>query len=109
MSEEPTTRLERLRRLAAAQPDDPFVHYGVGLECVQQGAWDEAIAAFDRAIALDPDHHPALGQKGQTLIRMGCPDEAAACLEEAIAAAQRANEPHAADELRKLLDTLAAG
>jgi tetratricopeptide (TPR) repeat protein len=45
----------------------------------------EALAAFNRAVALDPDYGPALANRGLTLKRLGQPEQALASLRRAIA------------------------
>ena len=100
------SRLERLRKLAATQPNDPFVHYGVGLECVAQEQWDEALAAFERTLAIDGAYSAAHMQKARVEVKLGQRDAARATLVAGIAAAQAAGESHAAGEMGKILETL---
>ncbi len=100
------SRLDQLRRLAAAQPDDPFTLYGVALECVKLEQWDEALAAFDRALALDAAYTAAHMQKAQLQIRLGQRAAAAETLRTGIAAARAKSEKHAADEMGKMLEAL---
>ncbi len=100
------SRLDQLQKLAAAQPNDPFMHYGVALECTKLERWDEAIAAFDRALALDPGYTAAHMQKGQLQIRLGRRDAAITTLRAGVAAARAKAEKHAADEMNKMLEAL---
>lgn len=99
-------RLDKLRQLAAAQPQDPFVHYGVGLECVALEKWDDALAAFERVLALDSQYSAAHLQKARLEIRLGEREAARATLTAGHAAALAANDRHTADEMTKLLETL---
>jgi lipoprotein NlpI len=101
------SRLERLCRLAAADPRDPFLQYGLGLEYAQLEQWDAALAAFEGALALDPQYHAAHLPKAQAELKLGRRDAARATLGAGIAVALARGEKHAADELRKVLDTLA--
>ena len=54
-----------------------------------QGRYDEAIAAFSRAIALKPDYAKAHNNLGIALKDQGRPDEAIAAYNRAIAARAR--------------------
>ncbi len=101
------SRLEKLKKLAAAQPDDPFVHYGVGLEHMELKQWEEALAAFERTLALDSRYHTAHLQKARTEIKLGRRAAARETLIVGVAAAQAAGEQHAAAEMSKMLEALA--
>ena len=100
------SRLDQLRKLAAADPNDPFVHYGVGLECAQLEQWAEAIAAFERTLALDAHYHAAHLQKARAQIKLGQRAAARETLHAGIAAATARGETHAAAEMTKILETL---
>lgn len=100
------SRLERLQRLANTQPDDPFLHYGVGLEFTNLEQWPEAIAAFDRALALDARYVAAHVQKARAEIKLSHAAAARAALTAGLAAANAAGDAHAADEMRKMLEAL---
>lgn len=99
-------RLDKLRQLAAQQPHDPFVHYGIGLECVTQERWAEAVAAFEQVLTLDPNYHAAHMQKAAAELKLGQRDTARQTLEEGIAIALRTGDKHAAAEMRKTLETI---
>lgn len=49
------------------------------------GQYDEAVAAFDRAIALDPDSHHAWKNRGLSLALLGRDEESRASFSRAIA------------------------
>lgn len=100
------SRLEQLQKLAAAQPDDPLIHYGLGLEWMQLEQWQEAIEAFQRTIQIDARYYPAYQQKARAELKLARRAEAAATLETGIALAQTAGDLHAADQMRKTLETL---
>ncbi|MCA9244187.1 MAG: tetratricopeptide repeat protein [Phycisphaerales bacterium] len=100
------TRLEQLRQLAAAMPDDPMAHYGVGLECIQLQDWPAAVAAFSQAIDVDPDYAVAYYHRARAEIGAGDSDTARQTLETGIAVAGKAGDLHAQGEMRELLATL---
>ena len=100
------SRLEQLQKLVAAQPDDPLGHYGVALELMQLERWQEAVAAFERALAIDDGYSAAHYQKARALVKLGRREEARATLRTGIAAAQAKGETHTADSMREMLETL---
>jgi tetratricopeptide (TPR) repeat protein len=101
------SRLDQLRKLAESQPDDALAQYGVGLECMQLERWEEAIAAFQRTLGLDLDYSAAYFQKARAEVKLGRRAAAAATLQAGIAAANAKGEAHTANEMKKMLETLA--
>ncbi len=101
------SRLEQLRKLAAVSPDDPFAHYGVGLECLALEQWAAAIAAFDQVLALDPRYTASYAQKARAELKLDRRAEAAATLRAGIAVAQAKGETHAASDMQKSLEMIA--
>ena len=58
--------LDRFRKVAARDGEDPLVWYFLGRTHAKVGRADSAVAAYERAIALDPTHlsaHYALAQE----------------------------------------------
>lgn len=101
------SRLEQLQKLAAAQPGEPLTHYALGLEYLGRERWADALAAFERVLALDPGYVAAYQQKARAELKAGRPDAARATLDAGIARARSAGDAHAADKMRELLETLA--
>ncbi len=58
-----------------------------GIEHYRAGRFDEALAAYDRALALQPDYPACLNSKGFVLQDLDRMDEALACFEKAVALA----------------------
>jgi tetratricopeptide (TPR) repeat protein len=100
------TRLEQLQKLVALAPDDPLAHYGVGLEYMQLERWTEAIAAFEQTLRVDQQYLAALQQKARAELKLGDRAAARASLAAGLALAQARGERHAADDIRKSLETL---
>ena len=50
----------KARRMIAADPDRPEGHFALGLACLEQGRYQEALAAFLAAHSRDPDYEPTL-------------------------------------------------
>jgi tetratricopeptide (TPR) repeat protein len=60
-----------LRAAAQRAPDDPIVHSNLGMALHDSGDTDGALAAFERALALDPGNTHALAYQGITLHATG--------------------------------------
>ncbi len=83
------------------------MHYGVGLECLAREEWADAVAAFDAVLKLDPRYSAAYAQKARAELKLGRRAEAAATLRAGVAVARGKGEKHAADEMQKMLETMA--
>lgn len=99
------SRLEQLRKLAALQPDDPMTHYGVGLECINLEQWDDAIAAFARALEADGSYSAAYYHKGRAEISAGRVDAARETLTRGMESARNAGDWKTEGEMRELLES----
>ena len=73
------------RRLAAAQPKDPFHRLTYGTILLESGKIADAIAQFDRAISIDRDFAMAYYNRAVALQRTGRLDDAAAAFRDALA------------------------
>ena len=62
--------------------------------------------AFQELLARCPDYAPGYHQAGRTLVRVGRVDDAKGVLRQGIPIALRANNEHAAGEMRELLESL---
>ena len=56
---------------ALKTPDNGFVQYNYGVELEHKGLLDGAIAAFRKAVALQPDYMKAYSELGGTLMKKG--------------------------------------
>ena len=102
-------RLSQLEKLHAADPNDPFVTYGIALEHGKAGAFDTALDWLDRTLAIDRNHCYAYYQKAKMHSELGDDAKARAVLNEGIAVARQAGGPdaaHAAEEMGQLLTEL---
>lgn len=100
-------RLEQLRAMLKAEPDDVFLNFGVAMELVKEANFDDALAAFDRVIGLDADFPPGHFQKARALAQIDRIDDARRALNEGIEAARRAGDAHAEGEMSEMLASLA--
>jgi predicted Zn-dependent protease len=100
------SRKQQLEELLAEEPGDPFLRYGLALECSSEGNDEEAVRQLLRLIADTPDYVPGYQQAGQLLLRLGRADEARDLLRRGISQARAQGNPHAADEMQGLLGGL---
>jgi tetratricopeptide (TPR) repeat protein len=100
-------RLEKLRKLAEAMPDDPLAHYGVGLEQISLADWDGAVEAFEAALRADPRYVPAFYHKARAQIAAGRAGAARQTLEAGIRLARELGDAHAEGEMHELLGSVA--
>lgn len=99
-------RLAQLMRMADAEPGDPFFPYGIAQEHARAGRHDEAIAWYDRTVAVDPGYCYAYFHKARSLEELGRIDDACAALRAGIERARTAGDRHALSELSGYLDQL---
>ena len=97
------SRIESIRTLLAASPDDTFLLYSLGMELFATDRPDEAAAQFDQVLQHDPDYLAAYTQMGRAMQAMGDHGGAAEILTRGIDVAERQGNRHAADQLRLLL------
>jgi tetratricopeptide (TPR) repeat protein len=74
----------KARRMIAADPNRPEGHFALGVACVEQGRYAEALEAYLAAQARDPDYAPTLYNIGHTCLQMGQPEQAVPWLERAV-------------------------
>ena len=100
--------IAQLEKLLAAEPDDPFLWYGLAQEHAKAGAGgvEKALAAYDKCLSLDPLYCYAYFHKARCLADAGRVGEAVAVVKAGLDAAKRAPDSHALSELSGLLDEL---
>ncbi len=102
-----TDRLEQLKTMHQAEPDDPFLNYGLALEYLKTGDLEQAISLLDRTIQLDDHYHYAYYQKARALHQQKKQEQAVATIEAGMAKASESNDQKALAELNTLLKTIA--
>jgi len=63
--------LEEFKRAAKEDPKNPYIQNGLGLACAAKGEWKDAIAAFRKALELNPYYVDAKNALGYALIMSG--------------------------------------
>jgi tetratricopeptide (TPR) repeat protein len=100
------TRREVLEGFVNANPGDAFARYGLALECARQGDDAAALEHFHKLLADHPTYVTGYFQFGQLLARLGRLAEAREALSAGVAAAQKAGDLHARDEMQAALTSL---
>ena len=101
-----TTRLEKLQEMAAQDPQNAFLRYGLAQELANQGRLEEAVAEFQKLIEIQPDYCYAYFHGGRTLEKLGRIEEARSLYRSGIEASSRAGDMHARSEIEAALAEL---
>ena len=88
-----TASLQSLQQLAAAEPEFPVAHWGIGLAREQMGDMDGALASFRKAAELTERGTNVLASLGRAYAVSGKPDEARKILQELVARAKQRYVP----------------
>jgi tetratricopeptide (TPR) repeat protein len=80
------------RAVLAQAPNEPEVHYNLGMALAQSGHPDQAVACWRTALSLRPLYPKASNNLGMTLAELGQLDEALSCLRFAAALAPEVAE-----------------
>jgi predicted Zn-dependent protease len=104
----PEQRIQAFRAFVTRSPDDAFARYSLAMALRAAGRGDEAAAEFQELRARKPDYVAAYLMHGQTLELLGREGDAARAYEDGIAAATRAGDLHARNELGLALEAIRA-
>lgn len=99
-------RLEMIEAMIAKGSTDPFHHYARAMEFRALERKDDALAAFSDVRARFPDYVPSYLMAAQLAIDLGRAELAREWLAAGMAAASRASDAHAMDEMQSLLDSI---
>lgn len=98
--------IEQLEKLLRLDPDDPFVHYGIGQERAKLGEHEQAVECFDQALTLDEGYCYAYYFKAISLKELGRRDEGIEAIRIGIEKANTAGDAKARSELESLMLTM---
>ncbi len=101
-----SNRIEALRSILEASPDNCFVRYGLAQEHVKGGDDVAALDEFARILAIDASYQAAYYHSGKAYQRLGRFDEARAVFERGIDASIANGNAHARSELQAALAEL---
>ncbi len=99
-------RIQALKEMLEANPEDPFALYGLALEHKSAGDLEAALPLLVKATQLPNPEVYAFYQLGEVLMGLGELEDAAIELDKGIAIAGPRGEMKALRELRELRDTL---
>ena len=85
-------------------PQDPFLHYALGLELAKKKKYQEAMSSFQQTINLDENYVAAYYQLGILYIEIDIVDVARTYIEKGIEKAQLKKDLKAKGELKELLE-----
>ncbi len=100
------TRQQQIEEMLADDPNDPFLRYGLAMEHVAAKDDEGAVRCFRELFAVAPTYVPAYLQAGQTLTRLGRPEEAAEVFRQGMTVAQQQGDQHAYGEMEGMLAAL---
>ncbi len=109
MSQTHNSRRTKLESFVAANPADAFARYGLAMECVNAGDYEAALSHFRELLAHSPAYVSGYQQLGQLLAKLNRASEARQAFHSGIAAARKAGNDHARDEMQAALDSLSPG
>ncbi len=96
--------IPQLEKLLAAEPNDTFLLYGLAQEHAKAGNASQAVAFYDRVLALDPHYCYAYFHKAKVQHESGELQSALATVRAGLDAARKAGDRQALGELSGLLD-----
>ncbi|OJW05484.1 MAG: hypothetical protein BGO49_01940 [Planctomycetales bacterium 71-10] len=105
MAEKSPKRL-KLEESLRDDPSDPFLRYGLAMQCLREGDADEGRERLKALVADRPDEVAAYQQLGQSYAESEEFAEASEWLRAGIARARATGDAHAAAEMEGLLESL---
>ena len=93
------SRREKIERLLAKSPNDPFLLYGLAMAVIAEGDESDGLAKLRAMTESHPDYHAAHFQIGQLLTKSGDVQEAKDWLLRGSAIAAKAGDMKASREM----------
>lgn len=101
------TRVEVLREMLAAKPDDAFARYALALELAKSDQPGDAWEHFDYLLEHHPQYAATYYQAGMFLLDRGRRQEGKEVLTRGVEVTRRQGNSHAQSELERALEELA--
>lgn len=104
----PMPTIAQLEKLLLTDPNDPFLHYGLGQEYAKSNDHVKAINSYSKVIELDSDccYGYAYYFMGISLHALERFDEAIQTVKNGVSVAKKSNDAHAVSELSDLLQSM---
>jgi len=99
-------RVEKLKTFLKDNPADSFVQHALALEYIKSGYNNEARNLFEDILQRDPDYIGSYYHLAKLLETMNEKELAISWYEKGMAAAKKANDNHAYNELRGAYEDL---
>ncbi len=99
-------RLAHLRQLLETDPNDPFLHYAIGIEHFNSDDFEEASRVFQNIVDAFPAYVPTYYQYALAKVNLGDIKGAVEVVEKGIPVAREAGERKTVNELNMLLEDL---
>lgn len=100
------SRKQQIEEMLSEDPNDAFLRYGLAMEHVSAGDHEGAVRCFRELLGRSPEYVPAYMQAGQALTHLGRNDEARTIWQQGVAAARKAGDQHAAEEMQGFIEGL---
>jgi Tfp pilus assembly protein PilF len=101
-----SNRSEVLKSMLAQDPANAFARYGLAMEYVNSGQFEQAIAEFQALFASNPDYPAAYYHAGRTFEKLGREDDARTIYQRGIEVTTRMGDLHTRSEIQAALDLL---
>lgn len=100
------SRIESLKSMVEARPNDARARFGLALEYERAGEWEEVVTQLRAYLERTADEGNAYGRLGHALLQLGREEEAREAYGEGIRAAYRHSHPTMALEFEEILEEL---
>ncbi len=99
-------RIAQFRKMASDDPDNELGHYSLGRALMDAEQYEEAAAAFERTLALNPQFSKAYQLLGTCYLKRGQREQALTVLREGHAVADERGDNMPRDEMAQLIREL---
>ncbi len=103
------SKIEQFKQLIEMEPNDPVLHYGLGMEYQRLGDFVAAAEEFRRTTELKPDYSAAYRELGKALEKLGQNQEAARTYRKGIEVSKQNGDLQTIKEIEVFLRRLGVG
>ncbi|HMF57400.1 MAG TPA: tetratricopeptide repeat protein [Pyrinomonadaceae bacterium] len=97
------SRIEIFAAMAADQPQNEMIWYGLASEYFKEGKWQEAADSLRKVLSIKPDYTAAYQMLGTALLNLGQRDDARSAWTQGIEIAERTGAWKAKQHMEGLL------
>lgn len=101
-------RIAQFRKMATEDPDNELGHYRLGQLLAEDGQFDDAVKSFERTLEITPTFSKVYQLLGETHIKAGNKETAAAALTKGYTVADEQGDRMPRDAMARLLTDLGA-